>query len=572
MKKIIYLTLFTALLGSITSCKKYFDVNADPASPQNADLSSLLPPVYSNIPAASFLDGRFSGNYIQNFTAQVNDNYDFHGGNGGGTQAAQMWRTFYQLQGSSITTILKKGIQEENWDYVGVAYALRAWGFQQATDYFGELPFYDAWNVEQAAVTAKYRYDKQEVVYRGIDSLCRLAISYLSRSDGKVPQNLLTRGDLVYRGDRSKWIKFTYGILARLYNRTTNKPTYSADSVIKFCNLSFAGAVDDFRVPFNASRNDDTNPAGPARDNFTGGSLGTTVRRASRFITQLLDGTTFIATTANPTPSTNPQNRDPRLSRMLTTSFDTTTTSATMPALNGGYRFCILAGTAGGDPQATGTGLTPGTPAFRQRVSLLYGDSTVNNQGIGIFGARLGKYVFQNAVSYPVMTFHELQFIKAEALFRKNDKPNALAAYQAGVAAHMDFVNAYSLTANGVSQITAAQRTAYFATPAYKTSTTNFTITDIMLQKYIGDFGWNFTECWADIRRYHYFDIDTETGVQVYKSFVIPFYSTNNQGPKPAYRFSPTNFSEFDWNVEEIRKIGGLNVDYHTYEMWFSQP
>ena len=559
MKKIISSILLLTLIVSITGCKKYFDINADPASPQKPDLSSLLPPVYSLIPAASFLDGRFSGNYIQNYTSTTNDNYDVHGGNGGGTQAATLWRTFFQQQGSSIAVILDKGVKDQAWDYVGVAYAMRAWGFQQATDYFGELPFYDAGKVSETAVTAKYRYDKQEVIYKGIDSLCRLAIENLSREDGLVPQKLLARGDLVYKGDRTKWIKFTYGIMARLYNRTTNKSMYSADSVIKFVDLAFTGNNDNFLVPFTASRNDDTNPAGPARDNFA-------ARRASRFITQLLDGTILNGS------SVSINNRDPRLSRMLSTSFDTTTISSTMPNINGGYRFNVLQTSGVGDPEATGTGLIAGTPAFRRRVSLLWGDSTVNNPGLAIYGARIGKYIFQNGASYPVMAYHELQFIKAEALFRKGRRFDALTAYQSGISSHVDFVNFYSTTANSVSQITPAQMAQYYSTPAYKKSETTLTLTDIMLQKYIGDFGWNYTECWVDIRRYHYFDFDADTNDQVYKSLVIPFYSTNNQGPKPAYRFSPTNFSEFDWNVDEIRKLGGLNIDYHTYEMWFSQP
>jgi len=558
MKKIIFLFLLIASTITLVSCKKYLDVNSDPASPQEPDLSALLPPVYSLIPAGSFLDGRFSGTYLQNYTSTANDLFDAHGGNGGGASGATMWRTFYAQQGSSLNVIFDKGMKNQNWDYVGVAYALRAWGFQQVTDYFGEAPFYDAWQVSQNTVSAKYRYDKQEVIYKGIDSLCRLALVYLNRTDGKTSQNLLTRGDLVYRGDKAKWIRFTYGILARLYNRTTNKSTYNADSVIKFVDLAFTSGGDNFLVPFTASRNDDTNPAGPARDNFG-------ARRASRYITQLLDGTILNGSTAF-------LNRDPRLSRMLATSFDTTTITSTMPNANGGYRFCILQTSGVGDPEATGTGLTAGTPAFRRRVSLLWGDSTVTNTGVSNFGAKSGKYIFQNSASYPVMTYHELQFIKAEAAFRLGNKALALTAYQAGIAAHMDFVNFYSATANGVSPISASQRANYFASNAYKKSTATLTISDIMQQKYIGDFGWNFTESWADLRRYHYFDLDPATGLQVYNTFLIPFYSTNNQGPKPAYRFAPTNFSEFDWNVDELRKIGGLNIDYHTYEMWFSQP
>jgi hypothetical protein len=84
MKKIIFSFLLLARFFALVSCKKYFDVNSDPASPQQPNLSALLPPVYSLIPAASYLDGRFSGTYLQNFTSTTNDGFDFHGGNGGG--------------------------------------------------------------------------------------------------------------------------------------------------------------------------------------------------------------------------------------------------------------------------------------------------------------------------------------------------------------------------------------------------------------------------------------------------------------------------------------------------------
>ncbi len=94
-----------------------------------------------------------------------------------------------------------------------------------------------------------------------------------------------------------------------------------------------------------------------------------------------------------------------------------------------------------------------------------------------------------------------------------------------------------------------------------------------MLQKYINDFGWNFIESWVDLRRYHYnLDVDPATSLPVYRTFAVNVFSSLNLGPKFAYRFRPTSFSEFDWNIESLRKIGALNNDYHTYEMWFSQP
>jgi hypothetical protein len=550
MKK--YNKLFIALVLAVlvtSGCRKYLDINGDPASPQNPNLPSILPPVTAVMSRSMVFDGRFVGQYIHNWSHTTgSENYDIHGGNVGGSGANQLWRDFYTVQGTAINLIIKKGILEEQWDYVGVALALRAWGLQTTTDYFGEMPFRQAWEENRVY----FEYDKQDYLYKAVDSLCRKSLEYLVRTDGKVSQSVLARGDQVYRGDRQKWIKFVYGLMARNWHRLTNKPDYNPDSVIAFVNNSFTSNADNFMVIHTASRNDDSNPLGPARDNFS-------VRRQSRFIVQLLDGTTLIGNSAKP-------NRDPRLARMLSASPDTTTTNATMPALNGGYRFLT--------PAAGFTiGTLPGTTAFRQSPSTLWGDSAIVNPGINNFTARTGKYLFQNQVGFPIMTYFELQFLKAEAEFRKAaNSAAAYTAYRNGIDAHMSFVNSMNTSATGVTQISSTERNDYLNGAAVKQNAAALTLTDIMLQKYIGDFGWNFVECWADIRRYHYYDLDPATGLPVYKNYNVTVFSSNNLGPKLAFRFRPTNFSEFDWNLDELRKIGATNQDYHTYEMWFSKP
>jgi len=42
--------------------------------------------------------------------------------------------------------------------------------------------------------------------------------------------------------------------------------------------------------------------------------------------------------------------------------------------------------------------------------------------------ALTGKYMFQDKFDFPLMTYSELKFIKAEALFKKGDKAKALEA------------------------------------------------------------------------------------------------------------------------------------------------
>jgi hypothetical protein len=551
MKKVVFNIVTLLVVISIVGCRKYLDINSDPASPSVPSLPALLPSVQSSMARALGLDGRLVGQYNQywHHTSGTGDAFEIHGGNQGGAGGGnQLWRDFYQIQGPSINLIIKKGIEDQQWDYVGVALALRAWGFQTATDQFSDLPFYQAWEENRVF----FDYEDQPTIYRGVDSICRLALQYLGRTDGKVNQTVLGRGDIVYGGDRQKWIRFVYGLLARNYHHQTNKASYSADSVLKYTSLAMASSGDDFLIRHDASRNDDSNPLGTARDNFS-------VRRQSRFIVQLLDGTNFFGTTVRP-------NRDPRIRGMLNMSPDTSTITTNMPTLNGGYRFM--------SPGTAYTLGTPGTAAFRQAPSTVWGDSTITNPGVNNFTQRgIGKYLFANNAVFPVMTYHEMQFIRAEAAFRKGDFATAHSAYLTGIQAHFNFVNARNTSTNNYTTITASEISSYLSSAAVKQTPATLTLTDIMLQKYIGDWGWNYWETFCDLRRYHYYDLDPVTGLPVFRGLVpITTFSALNGGPNLAYRFWPTNFSEFDWNREALRKIGALNQNYHTYEMWFSQP
>jgi hypothetical protein len=551
------LKLFILLIcfASITfSCKKYLNINSDPSSPQTPDLASLMVPATSIMSKIGVLDIISAGNYIQTWSGTgSSDQFDVHGGNNStGSVANALWRSFYAQQGQNINLVIEKGIQDQRWDYVGAAVALRAWGLMMTTQYFGEMPYHQAWDPSRYT----FSYDAQDDIYHSIDSLCIAALTYLQRTDGGVNSATMARGDRVYAGDRSKWIKFVYGLRARHWEHLTNKAEYNADSVIYFVDHSFTSNADNFYITHTATRNDDTNPMGPGRDNFS-------TRRQSKFIVQLLDGTNFYSTSPTPTAAAN---RDPRLRGMLSASPDTSTTGATMPVQNGGYRFLTP---ATGDVNSAAA---VGSAAFRQRPSTFYGDSAILNPAISNFAAGTGKYLFRNAAPYPIMTYHELQFIKAEAAFRKGSVSVAYAAYIEGISRHFDFVDFFNASANPSISPIVPQRAAYLASGAVRPSSSELTLTDIMLQKYIGDFGWNVMECWSDMRRYHYFDTDPITNTPVYRGYTLTTFSTNNQGPKPAYRYRPTNFSEFDWNFDQLRALGVGNIDYHTYEMWFSKP
>jgi hypothetical protein len=171
------------------------------------------------------------------------------------------------------------------------------------------------------------------------------------------------------------------------------------------------------------------------------------------------------------------------------------------------------------------------------------------------------------------MTYSQLQFIKAEAAFKKGDQTTALDAYTKGVSSHIDFVNARNLDNNqSPTQITSAEKAAYLASPVVIPAVGSLNISQIMGQKYIAQYGWGHLEQWMDLRRYHYTDVDPETGKQVFEGFTIPtnLYPDNNG--LPAYRIRPRYNSEYVWNRESLDKIGGLALDYHTKPTWIVTP
>lgn len=120
-----------------------------------------------------------------------------------------------------------------------------------------------------------------------------------------------------------------------------------------------------------------------------------------------------------------------------------------------------------------------------------------------------GSFQTRPVSDFEIMTYHEACFIKAEVLFRKGDKAGALAAYKAGIKAHLDYMQS-KLTywqAQGYNNpdmmpMDDAKITAYLASDAVCQSAGDLKMSDIMLQKYVA-MGCSL-ENWNDMRRFNY--------------------------------------------------------------------
>lgn len=345
--------------------------------------------------------------------------------------------------------------------------------------------------LKQAFQSDRYRFD-YDPQPEIYAEVVRLCNEALADLDKEDATNTLVKGDLAYAGDVAKWKKFVYAILARNANHISNKSSYDPDKVIEYADKSFASNAENFNVPHEGTNAANANFLGPLRANLA-------PFLQTSFAISLVNGSVFSGVV------------DPRLAIMFARSTD------------GNYRGL----TNGAGNPYTGTQVVP--PLYN-------------------------LYIYKDAAPYPLFTYAEMQFIKAEAAFIKGDLTTALDAYRKGISAHMDFAG-----------VTAANRDAYLASAAVAQTTAALTINHIMLQKYIAMYGHGILETWVDVRRYHY-------DPAVYTGFTLPnpLFSDNNG--KPAYRARPRYNSEYVWNVAALEKIGGTNPDYHTYELWFSIP
>ena len=520
--KRIYIILLTACMITASGCKKYLDVNTNPNAPQSVTANLYLSPMLHWMATAPQYDARFIGRYTQNWTLNtLNSTWDRHGYDPSNDNGGQLWREVYWTFGQNLEDMTAKAEAEERWDLLGVAQILKAWGWQSITDMHGEII------VKEAIDPTKFvfNYDSQEYAYTEIQRLLNLAITNLERNDGAVDAAFLGKTDLIYKGDRAKWLKFAYGLLATNLNHYSNKSAlYKPDDVIAAVDKSFAGNVDDALFFYTGNFNDDRNFIGATRNNIT-------TYRQTLYALSLFNGTGRFTGVD-----------DPRKTRMLA------------PSPDGEYR-----------------GLDP---------TFGYGALTVEQRPLNFFGYTAtpvvgspSRYIFDDKSKLPIMTYSQLQFIKAEAAFKKGDRATALDAYTKGVSSHIDFVNARNLDNNQApTQISSAEKAAYLASPVVIPAMENLTLSQIMGQKYIAQFGWGHLEQWMDLRRYHYTDLDPATGDQVFQGFTIPINLYPDNAGQPAYRIRPRYNSEYVWNRASLDKIGGLAVDYHTKPTWIVTP
>lgn len=617
IKKISFsVILLASMLFITTSCEEWLDVNNNvdaPAAVEGylylAGIQQAYQGLYWDIRAAGPLTQMMGTSsftyYAQHYTTIGNDN------------GAEQWRMTYWLQGMNLENLINQSIANEEWKLAGIGLAMKAFSWDQLTKYHGELILKDAFVPGLLA----HRYDYQDTIYTAVRNWAYKAIEYLEMNDTKDYGTKITANDYIYGGNTDKWKKFAYGVIVSNLASLSNKSDFTtayAQELIAAAGKSFTSSADDAVLTIGGGG---SAAAQSAYNNF----WGTTRANLSRnywqheYAVQVFTGTVpyYDEATGNkeaavPVNTYYPYrladkqiicdtnvmvsgHYDPRVAVKLGTIDDATYDN--IDVINSIKRRKYYGGTFTGTSGPIGA-----APSYYGRNST---SSTVTD------GA--GRWLYRDEAPYIIMTSAQIKFCLAEAYWKLGMKAEALDAFKSAVNDDMVFTAKYikagtkGQAVGGDKITTAVFNTAaadYLAGPYVNSlSIADFTLSHIMMQKWVALYPWGALEAWVDMRKYHYdikytgdypasgngWDLNTVTmkwdtdATKVFKGLYLSpaqvqhrkaAYNTFNEG-SPSYRVRPRYNSEYMWNkpaLQGLKPISGMADNYQTSIPWFAYP
>ena len=242
MKKIFFASLLVLGL-SLTSCDDYLDINQDPNSPtqENMTANMMLPAVELNI-AHSYGDflrtttGYFTQYYSQYFGTS---NYlDYSQFTMSPTRSSSTYTQLNTRVLNNIKTIRELATANEDWGTYLAATTLRVFTYQVLVDCYGEVPYTQAQNLDYLTP----EYDDGQLIYDGILAELDEALAKVGNSD-QVATSLLFPG-----GNASDWIKFANALKLRILTRESGVKDVNgqiaaliAEGNFPTSNVEFAG-------------------------------------------------------------------------------------------------------------------------------------------------------------------------------------------------------------------------------------------------------------------------------------------------------------------------------------------
>ena len=552
MKKIIIIILSIAFIPILNSCSDFDKLSISPNDVNEVDPNFLLTTNTFNL-ASTYSEFGYWGSRIPSLLQyyQVGDGYKSEELNALYWTPGQSspWESIYSNL-VDVQAMSDLSIEQGNVFTEAVALVYQAGLIDLATKIYGDVPFTETNQLEEGVVFPKY--DQQKEIYETLLVNLKKAKNMIEGIPGsQVP--VLDGYDLLYNGDKDKWVKFVNSLKIRmclLLNNKRNELSIDLDAEFQDAAQNVFTSSDDNAVLDYLGNS--------AATSFRGGQF-----RSSELTYARRMGLGFLN-------SLRDQN-DPRLYRWLRPvekkwdkDVATATTIQYTDPLGQTFPVEVLPYPSGYDD--LDTNLYVGLPVGSQASWTAYNagpQATSVEPKTTPFNSRLSDIYFQNANEYvgmDIITYSEVEFILAEAAeIGAFGVTNSEAHYKKAIEASMgewgifgDYVGGFNFE-------------AFYNQEEVDLSQATNKHERIMTQKYISMFF--RPEPWFDWRRTGYPDfVPPYDAAQ--PSIPIRYHYDSPNPPDPQY------VDKYNEAVERLEKSEFVQVptnDDTRSKMWLLQ-
>ncbi|MEO0041324.1 MAG: hypothetical protein RL329_772 [Bacteroidota bacterium] len=447
-----YSVLVSALMLPAVSCKQFLDVNTDPNAVKDAPIEQLFTSATTSL-------GFFAGSDLQRYSALLTQQYSGQGAgaitqtqeyeryNIAGSDVNNVWNLLYSTILSDLELVIQKAAKDNSPNYAGCAKIMKAYAYSLIVDAWGNAPYSEALKFTE---NTKPKFDDGTAIYPALIAMIDEGIADVKNTVSvKQPGTNSTIYTGAWLASKSKWEAFANVLKMRLWLHTSKVD--KANAVSKIVALSggtvMTSIADNFQMPF------------------------VNVARQQNPIHQFeLDRANHIFANATIVDMMNTK-VDPRRPRYFTAS----------PLFSGQYK-----GAKCGDA-------SPNQKYSRPHI-FLRGDTTSTATALADGSIAFNAYGYNGTAPTRMMTYAELQFIRAEAAVLGGAAIGGIAAdsfFRSGIRASMSQAG-----------VTAAAAEAYIntGTNGTLTGTESAMVKKIMEEKFVANFG-VVMEPWSDWRR-----------------------------------------------------------------------
>ncbi len=209
MKTIKYIKVLSlaALLLVMGSCTKDFDeMNVNPNAATVVPATNVFLRAMTSITYTLFgerLDVYYAGSWAGHTAAIGTGDYEYRVDINN-----SQWRSMY-IGMTYAVDAMKLAEAEGNTNLYAAALTLKAYAAHQTSDLWGDIPYSEAFRLEEDIIYPKY--DKQKDVYAQILTELKTASEMFTADGGDIGV-----GDWIFGGDIDQWIKFSNSIQLRV--------------------------------------------------------------------------------------------------------------------------------------------------------------------------------------------------------------------------------------------------------------------------------------------------------------------------------------------------------------------